>query len=251
VFRTVRATRYVTPLREGGSLPAIIEADDQRLYVLKFRGAGQGVKALVAELIAATLAKELSLNVPEPVLVELDGTLGRNERDSEIRELLLQSGGLNVGFEYLAGALTYEPLAGPPLEVQLASDIVWFDALVMNVDRTVKNPNLLWWRGALWLIDHGASLYFQHDWGSALERAASLFSQVKHHVLLPLAGGLDAAHARLSSRLPGEAFERAVASVPAEWLGAHRADYLQCLAARAAAAPAFVEEAKRARAALL
>ncbi|MBL8951259.1 MAG: aminotransferase class I and II [Myxococcaceae bacterium] len=252
-MRTVRATRYVTPLREGGSLPAIIEADDERQYVMKFRGAGQGPKALIAELIASSLARHLGFSSPEPVTVELDASLGRNERDPEIRELLLASEGLNAGFDYLAGALNFDPVAGQSLDPQLASDIVWFDAFIMNVDRTVKNPNLLWWRGSLWLIDHGASLYFQHDWASATERAASPFAPIKAHVLLPraTAAGLDAAHARLLPKLDAACFQRAVDVVPEAWVGAERSHYTAWLHARVTSAPVFLEEAKRARAALL
>lgn len=254
-MRSVRATRYVTPLREGGSLPAILEADDERQYVVKFRGAGQGVKALIAEFIAAALARGLSLPVPEPAIVELDAVLGRNEPDPEIRELLIASAGTNAGFDYLAGSVTYDPIAGPPLDAQLASDIVWFDAFTLNVDRTVKNPNLLWWKGGnshgLWLIDHGASLYFQHDWKSAPQRAQSPFTQVKQHVLLPQASQLDAAHARLLPLMTPALIEAAVASVPEEWVRDERPNYVQWLGSRVESAALFLEEAKRARASLL
>lgn len=186
-MRTVRATRYVTPLREGGSLPAIVEADDGGLYVLKFRGAGQGRKALVAELIVGELARALGLPVPEQVLIELDPVLGRNEPDSEIRELIKASAGLNMGLDYLPGALMYEPLAKDPVDADLASRVVWLDAFVLNVDRTPKNPNLLICHKRPWLIDHGASLHFHHAWIDADRRAGSPFPSVREHVLLPLA----------------------------------------------------------------
>src|SRR5436309_14220066 len=158
MLRTIRATRYVTPLREGGSLPAIIEADDLGLYVLKFRGAGQGPLALVAELIAGEIGRALGLNVPELVFVEVDAAFGRNEPDEEIRDLLRASVGLNLALDYLPGSITFDPVAGPAPAAAEASDIVWFDALTSNVDRTARNPNLLCWHGRLWLIDHGASL---------------------------------------------------------------------------------------------
>ena len=161
-LRTVSATRYVTPLNEGGSLPGLVEADDDGLYVLKFRGAGQGPKALVAEVIAGELARALGLRVPELVLVELDPLLGRAEPDPEIQELLLASAGLNLGVDYLPGSLTFNPAAGLPPTAELAARVVWFDALVTNVDRTPQNPNILVWHRALWLIDHGAALYFHH-----------------------------------------------------------------------------------------
>ena len=160
--RNVAATRYVTPLREGGSLPALVEADDDGLYVLKFRGAGQGPKALVAEVVVGQLARALGFPVPELVLLELDATIGRAEPDPEIQDLLLASDGLNLGVDFLPGALPFSPAAGPGPEPNFAADVVWLDALATNVDRTPQNPNLLWWHGRLWLIDHGAALYFHH-----------------------------------------------------------------------------------------
>src|ERR1700742_1016350 len=164
-LRSVQVTRYVTPLREGGSLPAIAEADDGFLYVLKFRGAGQGVKSLVAELIGCELARMLGLRVPELVLASLDAAFGRTEPDEEIQDLLKASVGLNLGLHYLSGSITYDP-AVTKVQSLPASQIVWLDALLTNVDRTARNTNMLVWNKELWLIDHGASLYFHHSWGS-------------------------------------------------------------------------------------
>src|SRR5713226_7473697 len=189
-MKTVKVSRYITPLREGGSLPAIVEADDRELYVLKFRGAGQGSKALIAELIAGELARAVGLRVPELVRADLDPVLGLNERDPEIRDLINASAGPNLGLAYLAGAIAFDPIAPPEIEPLLASQIVWLDALVLNVDRTARNPNLLIWNSELWLIDHGAALYFHHNWRDADARVRSPFPQIKEHVLLPLASQL-------------------------------------------------------------
>ena len=260
MLRTLNATRYVTPLREGGSLPAIVEAEDCGLYVVKFRGAGQGLRALIAELVAGELARVVGLNVPELVLMELDPVLGRSEPDAEIRDLLKQSGGLNVALDYLPGSLTFDPLAGPLPSAELASRIVWLDSLVTNVDRTAKNPNLLTWHRGLWLIDHGAALYFHHDWEDYLARAASPFSPIKDHVLLPYAGELEAVDAALKTTLTPEVLRAAVDNIPGEWLGkdvpfasveAHRAAYVRYLEHRLAASPLFVAEAVRARSQLV
>ena len=187
-MRTVHATRYVTPLREGGSMPGLVEADDDGLYVLKFRGAGQGAKALVAELVAGELARAAGLPVPEIVFVELDPQLGRAEPDPEIQELIAASGGLNVGLDFLPGSLAYNPAAGPAPDPELAAEIVWLDALVTNVDRSPQNPNLLLWHGRLWLIDHGAALYLQHAWEDPPAEARRPFPAIRNHVLLPCAG---------------------------------------------------------------
>jgi hypothetical protein len=259
MLRTVTATRYVTPLREGGSLPAIVEAEDSGLYVLKFRGAGQGTKALIAELIAGELGRALGLRVPELVLVQLDAALGRAEPDSEIRELLKASAGLNLALDYLPGSITFDPLAGPAPGAAEASAIVAFDAYVTNVDRTPKNPNLLSWHGELWLIDHGAALYFHHAWDGYLERSQSRFPQIKDHVLLPWATGLKEAEALLRAKLTPDVLERAVGLIPDAWLGTepftsaseHRAAYATFLRKRLEAAPAFLEEAERVRAQLV
>jgi hypothetical protein len=256
----VLATRYVTPLREGGSLPAIVEADDSGLYVLKFRGAGHGEKALLAELIAGELAQAAGLRVPEIVLVEVDAALGRNEPDPEIRDLLKASVGLNVGLDYLPGSITFDPVAGPAPAPDTASATVWFDAFTLNVDRTPLNPNLLCWHHHLWLIDHGSSLYFHHNWDEAATTARSAFAPIRDHVLLPWASGLAAAGAALGARLGAETVARVLAQLPDAWLAgeprfttpdAHRAAYAEVLAARLAAAPVFLEEAERARGALV
>ena len=260
MLRTVTATRYVTPLREGGSLPAIIEADDEGLYVLKFRGAGQGTKALIAELIAGELAHEFGLRVPELVKVELDPVLGRTEPDAEIRALIKASAGLNLALDYLPGALTFDPLVPGNLDAESASRIVWFDAFVTNVDRTPKNTNLLVWHRQVWLIDHGAALYFHHSWDGRLDRAREPFSLIKNHVLLPLASGLAEADAFMRSRASEPLVRRVVEQIPDTWLvgdesvpgpAAHREAYVAYLLARLAASSHFTEEAMRARAQLV
>jgi hypothetical protein len=209
VLRTVTATRYVTPLREGGSLPGIVEADDDGLYVLKFRGAGQGPKALAAEIVAGELARGVGLPVPELVLIELDPALGAAEPDPEIQDLIAASAGTNLGVDFLPGALPYSPTQ-PPGE-ELAAEVVWLDALVTNVDRTPRNPNLLRWHGNLWLIDHGAALYAFHG-PDPLARARGGFQAIRDHVLLPAAGSIAAADGRLA---PDPA--AAAALVPGEW----------------------------------
>jgi hypothetical protein len=258
--RTVRATRYVTPLREGGSLPAIVEADDLGLYVLKFRGAGQGSLALVAEWIAGEIGRAIGLRVPEIVLVEVDPALGRNEPDDEIRDLLRASVGLNLALDYLPGSVMFDPAARDRAESDLASRAVWFDAFVMNVDRTARNPNLLLWHKALYFIDHGAALYFHHDWPSLDRMATSPFAPVRKHVLLPWADAIAEADAALRPMLTEEMFAGIVADIPDEWLtpatdaetpAAKRAGYVSYLSRRLAAAPIFVEEAMRARAGLV
>jgi HipA-like kinase len=259
-MRTVAATRYVTPLREGGSLPAIVEGDDDGLYVAKFRGAGQGAKALVAEVIAGEPARAAGLPVPELVRLEVGAELGRNEPDGEIRDLLKASVGVNLGLDYLPGSATFDPVAGPPPSAAEASEIVFFDALVTNVDRTARNANLLCWHRRLWLIDHGASLYFHHAWADAAGAARSPFRAVKDHVLLRWATEIPAAAARVASRVADGAFARAVAEVPDAWLSGeprfasaaeHRAAYVDHLERRLVAADLFVQEAERARALLV
>src|SRR6266540_5063187 len=203
-LRTVIATRYVTPLREGGSLPAIVEADDDGMYVLKFRGAGQGPKALIAELVAGEVARASGLPVPEIVFVELAPALARTEPDPEIQHLIRASAGLNLALDYLPGAVTFDPVAEKP-DAELASSVVWFDAYVTNVDRTPRNTNLLLWHRRLWLIDHGAALYFHHAWRDHRAAARALFPRIKEHVLLSLASALPEADAELASRLTREA----------------------------------------------
>ncbi|HEX9056105.1 MAG TPA: HipA family kinase [Ktedonobacterales bacterium] len=257
MVRTVTVTRYVTPLREGGSLPAIVEADDDGLYVLKFRGAGQGAKALIAELVAGEIGRALGLLVPEIVLCNLDPTLGRAEPDPEIQDLIKASGGLNIGLDYLPGAVAFDPLARPHIDAALASAIVWFDAYVMNVDRTARNTNMLVWHRRLWLIDHGAALYVHHHWGDYLAHSRRPFEQVKSHVLLPLASDLTTADANAHAQLTPEVLERIVNTIPDEWLDGdaaftssveRRAAYLAYMSARLEASQIFVEEAQHARA---
>jgi hypothetical protein len=246
-MRTVTATRYVTPLREGGSLPGLVEADDDGLYVLKFRGAGQGSKALVAEVVVAALAGALGLPVPELVLMELDPAIGRAEPDPEIQDLLLASDGLNLGVDFLPGALMFSPASGLVPGAELAADVVWLDALVTNVDRTVQNPNLLEWHGQVWLIDHGAALYWHHSRLPADPRLDP-FTAVRDHVLLPFASSIEEADARLAPLVTPEVLDRIVASIPAVWLGGEDPRvYGDYLATRLEGPRAFVTEAEHAR----
>jgi hypothetical protein len=231
-LRRVAATRYVTPFREGGSLPALVEADDDGLYVLKFRGAGQGRKALVAEVVAGELARSLGFLVPELVVASLDPVLGRAEPDPEIQDLLVASAGLNLGVDFLPSALPFSPAAEPEVEPDLAADIVWFDALVTNVDRTSQNPNLLWWHGRLWLIDHGAALYFHHGSTDDAVHAQKPFGS-REHVLFPYASSLAAAHERLAPRVTESLLADVVSAIPEEWLeGDDRRRYVDYLLVR-------------------
>lgn len=216
-IRTVKVTRYVTPLREGGSLPAIAEADDGFLYVLKFRGAGQGVKALIAELIGGEIARRVGLKVPEIVFAELDEAFGRTEPDEEIQDLLRASTGLNLSLHFLSGAITFDP-AAHPVDPLLASQIVWLDSLLMNVDRTVRNTNMLVWNRELWLIDHGASLYFHHSWEGWDELSRSPFAAIKDHVLLRQAEKLEQVNSTYRSLLPPEVIMEVVRLIPDVWL---------------------------------
>jgi len=254
-LRTVTATRYVTPLREGGSLPAVIEADDDGMYVLKFRGAGQGPNALIAELVAGEIARAAGLPVPEIVFVELDPELARTEPDAEIQDLLRASAGLNLALDYLPGSVAFDPLAHP-VETDLASAIVWLDAFVLNPDRTARNTNLLVWHRRAWLIDHGAALYFHHDWRNAAATAASPFARIKDHVLLRFASRLQEADAAMLERVTRESIAAIVEQIPESWLAATpgfdstralRDAYVQTLARRLQSPRAFVEEAQRAR----
>jgi len=247
-LQRIAATRYVTPLREGGSLPALVEADDDGLYVLKFRGAGQGRKALLAEIVAGELARALGLLVPRLALVELDPALGRAEPDPEIQDLLVASEGLNLGVDFLPSALPYSPAVGPAPAAELAADIVWFDALVTNVDRTAQNPNLLVWHDRLWLIDHGAALYFHHAAERDPAHARSPFPAIREHVLLPFAGSIADADGRLAPRVTRDLVEQVAAAIPGAWLdGDDRSVYVDYLCARLEQPRAFVEEAERAR----
>jgi hypothetical protein len=227
-MRTVRATRYVTPLREGGSLPAIVEADDCGLYVLKFRGAGQGPLALVAELISGEIGRAIGISVPEIVLIEVDEALGRNEPDPEIRELILASAGVNLGLDFLPGSVMFDPAVKLlVVDADVASEGVWFDAFISNVDRTARNPNLLWWHRRLYFIDHGASLYFHHDWRDIENKASAPFPMIKEHVLWRHATRVGEAGERLRARLNRDVFERIVSLVPETWLAPEkRADYV-------------------------
>lgn len=239
-------------------MPAIVEAEDDGTYVLKFRGAGQGQRALIAELVVGEIARALGLKVPELVFIDLDPVLGRAEPDSEIRHLIKTSAGLNLALDYLPGSITFDPLITRPVEKtpQLASKIVWLDAFCTNVDRTARNTNLLIWHRELWLIDHGAALYFHHSWGDYLTRSRSPFPAIKDHVLLPLASELDAVDEELAGRLTPEVIEEIVALVPDEWLGdvaefadvnEHRAAYVAYLTTRLEAPRAFLKEAQDAR----
>lgn len=216
-LRTVQVIRYVTPLREGGSLPAIAEADDGFLYVLKFRGAGQGVKSLIAELVGGEIARTLDIRIPEIVFAQLDEAFGRTEGDEEIQDLLRASEGLNLGLHYLSGSMTYDPSVGT-VDPLLASKIVWMDCLLTNVDRTARNTNMLMWHQELWLIDHGASLYFHHSWDNWAERALSTFPQVKDHVLLPQATELARVDAAFKQLLTPERIRTIVNTIPDAWL---------------------------------
>ena len=251
VLRSVTATRYVAPLREGGSLPGLVEADDDGLYVVKFRGAGQGAKSLIAELLAGRLGRELGLPVPELVLVEVDPALAAAEPDPEIQDLIRASPGANAGLDFLSGALAYGPGCGFEVVPGLAAEVVWFDALLANVDRTPRNPNLVLWHSALWLIDHGAALYHQHGRDFRPERdARRQFPAIRDHVLLPCAGPIADADARLAPLVERGLIERLASELPEAWLepGAPtRDDYVEYLMERVAESPRFAEEAERAR----
>ena len=250
----MRVTRYVTPLREGGSLPAIVEGDDDGLYVLKFRGAGQGPLALVAELISGEIGRFIGLRVPELVFMELGECIGRNEPDPEIQALLMASVGLNLGLDYLPGATMFDPAAGDVADASTASEAVWFDAFVTNIDRTARNPNLLWWHKQLYFIDHGASLYFHHNWGDVSLAATKPFPAIKHHILLRWAKQIAQVDGKVRALLDDSAIQRIVADVPPEWLqqqaGATAEGYVEYLVKRLSSS-SFVEDAVRAHAELI
>lgn len=255
-LRTITVTRYVTPLREGGSLPAIVDADDDGLYVLKFRGAGQGARALIAELVSGELARALGLPVPEIVFAQLDRDLARTEPDPEIHQLIYDSAGLNLALDYLPGSVSYDP-AVHAIPAGVASRIVWLDAFVSNVDRTPRNTNMLMWHRAPWLIDHGATLYFHHTpgWQEDAARAHAAFPMIKDHVLLRAASELRAVDEAMASALTPDVIDAVLAHVPDAWLeerasgdaAAMRAAYRQYLLARLESPRAFVEEAVRVR----
>jgi hypothetical protein len=263
LLRTIQATRYVTPLREGGSLPAIVEADDCGLYVLKFRGAGQGPLALVAELVSGEIGRALGLRVPELVLMEVDSALGRNEPDYEIRELLLASDGLNLALDYLPGSVMFDPAVRLPegaVDPRIASTAVWFDAFVTNIDRTARNPNLLWWHKALYFIDHGASLYFHHSWEDVEQKALRPFPPIRDHVLLKWASEIASVDEVVRPLLTECLLAEILRQVPDAWLlpelglatpDDKRRGYLAYFLSRLNGSPLFVEEALRARAAIV
>jgi len=253
-LRHVNVTRYSAPLREGGSLPALVEADDQFMYVLKFRGAGQGKKALIAELIGGEVARLLGFNVPELVFANLDVAFGRIEGDEEIQDLLKASVGLNLALHYLTGAVTYDPLV-TKTDFQLASDIVWLDSLLLNVDRTARNPNMLWWHKELWLIDHGAALYFHHSWQD-WQNPERPFAKIKDHVMLPLATKLREADIKNKSKITEAGIRSIINLIPEEWLSDeqtfataddHRQAYVTFIMNRVKHSDFFVNEAIHAR----
>jgi len=249
-LRRVTATRYVAALREGGSLPGLVEADDDGMYVTKFRGAGQGEGALVAEVVAARLGQALGLPIPDVVVIDVAPQLGHAEPDPEIQELIEASPGPNLGIDFLPGALPFALPPDPPVDPDFAADVVWFDALVTNVDRTHRNPNLIVWGGRTWLIDHGAAFFRQHGSGTLAETAHHEVPMLDQHVLLALAGSLREADQRLAQRAVA-AVGASVAAVPDAWLGANpasrRGDIAAFLVQRLAAPRRFVAEAERAR----
>lgn len=255
-IRKVNIIRYVTPLREGGSLPAIVEADDGFLYVAKFRGAGQGTKALIADLIGAELARAVGLKVPELVLADLDESFGRTEPDEEIQDLLKFSTGSNLGVHYLSGSISFDPVVNQ-VDAFTASKIVWLDALLTNVDRTAKNTNMLIWNRELWMIDFGACLYFHHSWDNWEQQSQSPFPNIKTHVLLSKAGQLDDADALLVEQISPALIDAILASIPDDWLSGHgtpdemRRVYQAFLTRRIAASSIFIKTAKDARAGII
>lgn len=257
-IRTVNVTRYVTPLREGGSLPAIAEADDSFLYVLKFRGAGQGIKALVAEIIGGELARLLGLKIPELVFARLDAAFGRTEPDEEIQDLLKASVGTNLALHYLSGTISFDA-AVSTVDALTASKIVWLDALIMNVDRTARNTNMLMWKKELWLIDHGAALYFHHSWSDPALQAQKPFTQIKDHVLLPYASKLNEVNEAFKNVVTTETIMQIVHLVPDDFLQWNegvspeeiRKGYVDFITTRFTNATAFIKEANDARAIII
>lgn len=255
-IRTVDVTRYITPLREGGSLPALAEADDGFKYVVKFRGSGHGAKMLISEFIGGVVAHELGLRLPEIVFVNLNEAFGRSEGDEEIQDLLKASQGLNLGLHYLSGAITYDPVAYS-VDEQTASRIVWMDALLTNVDRTARNTNMLIWHKDLWLIDHGASLYFHHSWVNIEKYALSPFVQIKDHVLLPYATQLEEVDALFKDILTPSKIEEIVNLLPNDWLNwgenpqAIKQVYIDFLTQRISNSDIFIKEAQNARKTLI
>jgi hypothetical protein len=258
-LRTVNVIRYITPLREGGSLPALAEADDDFKYVLKFRGAGHGVKALISEFLGGEIGRYLGLPVPELVFATLDEAFGRTEADEEIQDLLKFSEGLNLGLHYLSGAITYDA-ATNDCEALLASKIVWLDAFITNVDRTYKNTNLLIWKKELWLIDHGAAFYFHHSWDNWKTTATTSFALIKDHVLLPKASKLQEVHDEFTTKLNDNILRDLVNKIPEEWLlwedksltiDEIKEVYFEFLSIRLANAELFLKQAQDARTTLI
>lgn len=256
MVRRVQATRYVTPLREGGSVPAIVEADDDGLYVVKFRGAAQGARALIAEIVGGEIGRALGLPVPEIVLIDLDAAIGQNEPDPEIRELVVGSAGVNVGIDFLPGSFGLTAGGSRPFAPDRAARVVWFDAFITNVDRTLKNPNILLWHREPWLIDHGAALYFHHTWENWEERALTTFPMIREHVLLPSADAVATAGDACAAALGPSLFSEIVALIPDGWLTETplgspadvRSAYVRYLERRLAGRQGFEAEADRARA---
>ena len=255
-LRTVSVTRYILPLREGGSLPALAEADDDFKYVLKFRGAGHGVKALISELIGGKVSQILGFRIPELVFANLSDDFGRSEADEEIQDLLKNSCGLNLALHYLSGAITYDP-AAVKIDPKLSSEIVWLDAFLTNIDRTFRNTNMLMWHQELWLIDNGASLYFHHNWDNWEKNAVSPFVMIKDHVLLPQASELDEVNERFKAILTDDVLREIVELIPEDWLHWNDTDltpteikdvYFQFLILRRDNSDNFLNEAKNARA---
>lgn len=258
MIRSVDGVRYVMPFREGGSVPILMEADDLGLYVVKLRGAAQGKKALIAELVGGEVGRALGLYVPELVFVNLGSSLPLSEPDPELALPLEASVGRNLGLDYLPGSVTFDPVASERLDTSVASRIVLFDALIFNVDRTPRNPNLLVWHGRTWLIDHGASFYVHHGWSpdTALSSSNDSFSEVATHVLVPFASEVEAAAEHMRRVLTPDCIQAITAQIPEDWLDErdgfadltdHRAAYAKLLGGRVEALPLLVQEVKRAR----
>lgn len=258
-LRKINVTRYIAPLREGGSLPALAEGDDDYTYVLKFKGAGHGSKALIAELIGGEIARALGLQTPELVFADLDEAFGRTEGDEEIQDLLKNSQGTNLALHYLSGAINYDPIANE-VDEMLASRIVWLDSFITNVDRTFRNTNMLIWHKELWLIDHGAALYFHHSWTNWEKNAISNFALIKDHVLLPRAAYLEKAANDSVAKLTSDKIREIVSMIPDSWLSWEgndetpeeiRSTYFKFLTTRLNHSSTFTNEAQNARQGLI
>ena len=254
-IRTVDVVQYIKPLREGGSLPGLVKADDEFLYVIKFRGAGQGKKALIAELLGAELARAIGLKVPEIVFMNLDDSFSKTEPDEEIQDLLKFSVGLNLGLHYLSGSIVYDPLVSIA-DPFTASKVVLLDSMISNIDRTAKNPNLLDWNNELWVIDNGASFYFHHNWNTYKNHLTRTFPLIKDHVLLDRATELKEASILIKNALTDEKLNEIINLIPEEWLESEsddltptemRAAYLEYFKAKLALIDSLVKEAEDAR----